>query len=61
MHCNLFIISMKREIYKELLKWKADANRKPLMLLGARQVGKEWMENVPLYALTAYLSQKQTQ
>ena len=34
---------MKRKIYRDLLKWKTDANRKPLMLLGARQVGKTWI------------------
>ena len=30
---------MKRMIYKQLLKWKENKDRKPLMLLGARQVG----------------------
>ncbi len=31
---------MKREIDKELLEWKLRLNRKPLILRGARQVGK---------------------
>ena len=31
---------MKRYIYKDLLKWKDSRRRKPLMLYGARQVGK---------------------
>ena len=34
---------MKRKIYKQLLKWKRNMDRKPLMLLGARQVGKTWI------------------
>lgn len=34
---------MKRKIYKQLLKWKESKDRKPLMLLGARQVGKTWI------------------
>jgi len=34
---------MKRLINKELLQWKALANRKPLVLYGARQVGKTWL------------------
>jgi len=28
---------------KELIKWKKSKNRKPLMLRGARQVGKTWL------------------
>jgi len=34
---------MKRKIYQQLLKWKKSKDRKPLMLLGARQVGKTWI------------------
>ena len=34
---------MKREIYEQLLKWKNSNNRKPLMLYGARQVGKTYI------------------
>ena len=34
---------MRRKIYTQLLKWKASKDRKPLMLLGARQVGKTWI------------------
>lgn len=35
---------MKRKIYSELLKWKNENNNiKPLMLLGARQVGKTYI------------------
>ncbi|MCF7859728.1 MAG: ATP-binding protein [Candidatus Cloacimonetes bacterium] len=34
---------MKRNIYTELLKWKNDINKKPLLLQGARQVGKTFI------------------
>ncbi|MDR2595999.1 MAG: ATP-binding protein [Treponema sp.] len=34
---------MNRLLYKNLLKWKSLANRKPLVLYGARQVGKTWL------------------
>ena len=34
---------MYREIIKSLIKWKLNKNRKPLVFLGARQVGKTWL------------------
>lgn len=34
---------MKREIYAQLLEWKNSARRKPLVLYGARQVGKTYI------------------
>lgn len=34
---------MKRQIYNELLAWKNRETRKPLIILGARQVGKTWI------------------
>ena len=34
---------MERKIIKELLEWKEAQGRKPLVLLGARQVGKTWI------------------
>ena len=34
---------MKREIIADLLAWKNSKNRKPLILLGARQVGKTYI------------------
>ena len=34
---------MKRLALEELKKWKNKANRKPLVLRGARQVGKTWL------------------
>ena len=36
---------MERKIYNELLKWKNNKNRKPLILQGARQVGKTYIVN----------------
>jgi predicted AAA+ superfamily ATPase len=36
---------MDRHIVRDLLRWKADKNRKPLLLTGARQVGKTWIVN----------------
>ena len=34
---------MQREVEKQLLEWKDRADRKPLVLMGARQVGKTWL------------------
>ena len=34
---------MERTAYQELLEWKNKKNRKPLVLNGARQVGKTWL------------------
>ncbi len=34
---------MDREKTRELRKWKESSRRKPLLLLGARQVGKTWL------------------
>ena len=34
---------MKRTALDELIKWKSRSNRKPLILRGARQVGKTWL------------------
>ncbi len=34
---------MKRKVYDDLVKWKNKENRKPLILNGARQVGKTWI------------------
>ncbi|MCP3929378.1 MAG: ATP-binding protein [Bacteroidetes bacterium] len=36
---------MKRTLYQDLLKWKNSRRRKPLLLQGARQVGKTWLIN----------------
>ena len=34
---------MRRNALEELIKWKNDAERKPMVLRGARQVGKTWL------------------
>ena len=34
---------MQREIYEKLLDWNKNENHKPLMILGARQVGKTYI------------------
>lgn len=34
---------MKRDVYSELLEWKHSYRRKPLILMGARQVGKTYL------------------
>jgi hypothetical protein len=34
---------MKRDIYKQLIKWKRSKRRKPLLIRGARQVGKTYI------------------
>jgi predicted AAA+ superfamily ATPase len=31
---------MERFIYKELIQWKNDISKKPLIIQGARQIGK---------------------
>ena len=35
-------MEIKRDIQSKLLKWLNAKNRKPLVLQGARQVGKTW-------------------
>ena len=34
---------MYRNSMKDLIKWKDNINRKPMILRGARQVGKTWL------------------
>ena len=36
---------MERKIYKDLVAWKSSSDRKPLILQGARQVGKTYIVN----------------
>src|SRR5574344_2294235 len=38
-------MSMERKIYKDLVAWKNSSDRKPLILQGARQVGKTYIVN----------------
>ena len=37
---------MERLIYNQLVLWKNDERHKPLILLGARQVGKTYILNL---------------
>jgi hypothetical protein len=37
---------MKRDLYEVLCQWKRDANRRPLLVRGARQVGKTYLVNL---------------
>lgn len=34
---------MERDLYKKLIEWKAESGRKPLIVRGARQVGKTYL------------------
>jgi predicted AAA+ superfamily ATPase len=34
---------MKRNLYLKLLEWKKDPDKKPLIIRGARQVGKTYL------------------
>ena len=34
---------MRRNAIQELIKWKSSEERKPMVLKGARQVGKTWL------------------
>lgn len=34
---------MKRNAISDLIEWKSSEDRKPLVLKGARQVGKTWL------------------
>ena len=37
------VIAMKRKITQQLISWKNRQNHKPLVLQGARQVGKTYI------------------
>ncbi len=34
---------MRRNVYNSLIDWMMSVNRKPLILKGARQIGKTWI------------------
>ena len=34
---------MQRDVYKKIIRWNNSSKRKPLILMGARQVGKTWL------------------
>ena len=51
---------MRRFAMDKLLDWKKKSNRKPLILMGARQVGKTWLMKEfgkTYYEKTAYFLQ----
>ena len=53
---------MKRNAMQQLINWKNDSGRKPLLLQGARQVGKTWLMRTfgeEYFAKVAYLSMDQ--
>jgi hypothetical protein len=53
------VIILERFAINDLLKWKEKSNRKPLVLMGARQVGKTWLMKEfgrKYYKHTAYIS-----
>ena len=37
------MVFLKRNAIQKLIKWKSDEERKPMVLKGARQVGKTWL------------------
>ncbi len=37
------VIRLKRSAIQALIRWKSDEDRKPMVLKGARQVGKTWL------------------
>ncbi len=43
LHETVYDFPMKRDIYNQLVAWKKTAERKPLVLKGARQVGKTFI------------------
>lgn len=55
----LEVVTLERFVLNELVKWKEKKNRKPLVLMGARQVGKTWLMKEfgkTHYKRTAYIS-----
>ena len=40
---KVYVVSVERLAYNQLLHWKNSSTRKPLILQGARQVGKTWL------------------
>lgn len=50
---------MNRDAMEKLIEWKGKRDRKPLIIMGARQVGKTWLMKEfgrTWYERTAYIS-----
>ena len=50
---------MERSAFERLSGWKANVDRKPLIIRGARQVGKTWLMKEfakRAYSQTAYIN-----
>lgn len=50
---------MERDVLKQFYAWKESAQRKPLILKGARQVGKTWLMQTfaqQAYAKSVYIN-----
>ena len=41
--CDKIFDAMERDIFEKLRQWKDSKNRKPILLQGARQIGKTWI------------------
>ena len=55
---------MYRKAMEKLIRWKEDIDRKPLILNGARQVGKTWILKEfgnKYYTKTAYINMDNNQ
>ena len=42
-HLEGMVIRLKRNAIQDLINWKSREDRKPMVLKGARQVGKTWL------------------
>ncbi|HSI78182.1 MAG TPA: AAA family ATPase [Lunatimonas sp.] len=50
---------MRRKLFQSLITWKNSPKRKPLVIRGARQVGKTWLMKAfgkELYGQVAYVN-----
>ena len=43
MKCDKQVLVMYRTAIEQLIEWKSSRRRKPLIVEGARQVGKTWL------------------
>ena len=50
------VICLRRNAPRDLIRWKTGDERKPLVLKGARQVGKTWL--MKEFGASCYLARK---